>query len=219
MAQGLPSPQLQPHTHPHRQRQRQHLSQPLLPAHLQHLLGVLVGACLAYGLTRHLAALPSTFLTALLLAGGSVLSGRKLTPWLWWVVLGASCGGLLGSAMVVGQKIQGSHPHEGLALRLGIVASLMVAGAVGGGSLSRDANHPDRRPPKDTLRSASALCTGIFAVVVTLTFLHSGLDQARTVSSRLSTALTILVMALTGPGWLVHLLGSSWWGKGEGGRR
>jgi hypothetical protein len=201
---------------PHRQRQRP--SHPLLPGHWQQLLAVLVGAGLAYGLTRHLAALPSTLLTALLLAGGSVLSGRHLTPWLWWGVLGASCGGLLGSAMVVGQKIQSTHPHEGLELRLGIVACLMVAGVIGGGSLSRDANHPDRRPPKDTLRSASALCTGIFAVVVTLTFLHSGLDQARTVSSRLSTALTILVMALSGPGWLVHLLGSSRWGKGGGGK-
>ncbi|MFN9385527.1 MAG: hypothetical protein ACK6BU_01020 [Cyanobacteriota bacterium] len=199
-------------------RQRQRPSHPLPPGPLQQLLGVLVGAGLAYALTRHLAPLPSTLLTALLLAGASVLSGRHLTPWLWWGVLGASCGGLLGSAMVVGQKIQGTHPHEGLELRLGIVACLMVAGVIGGGSLSRDANHPDRRPPKDTLRSASALCTGIFAVVVTLTFLHSGLDQARTVSSRLSTALTILVMALTGPGWLVHLLGSSWWGKGGGGK-
>jgi hypothetical protein len=43
-------------------------------------------------------------------------------------------------------------------------------------------------------------------VLVTLTFLHSGLDQARTVSSRLSTSLTVLVLALSGPGWLVHLL-------------
>ncbi len=212
MAQGQPNPRLQPLL------TRQPASIPLLPGHFQQLLGVLVGAGLAYIVTRHLAALPSTFLSALLLAGGSILSGRHLTPWRWWAVLGASCGGLLGSAMVVGQKIQSTHPHEGLQLRLGIVACLMVAGAIGGGSLSRDANHPDRRPPKDTLRTASALCTGIFAVAVTLTFLHSGLDQARTVSSRLSTALTILVMALTGPGWLVHLLGSGWWGKGGGGK-
>jgi len=207
MAEGQPSQ----HVHPHPLRQRP--SAPLLPGHLQHLLGVLVGAGLAYGLTRHLDALPSTFVTAVVLAGASLLSGRHLTPWAWWGVLGAGCGGLLGTAMVVGQKIQTSHPHEGLAMRLAIVACLMVAGAIGGGSLSRDANHPDRRPPKDTLRTASALCTGIFAVVVTLTFLHSGLDPARTVSSRLSTALTILVLALTGPGWLVHLLGSSWSGR------
>jgi len=104
MAQGQPRQRLQPPS------LRQNPKAAMLPAHFQQLLGVLVGAGLAYGVTRHLAALPSTFLTAMLLAGGSVLSGRKLTPWLWWGVLGASCGGLLGSAMVVGQKIQGSHP-------------------------------------------------------------------------------------------------------------
>jgi hypothetical protein len=43
--------------------------------------------------------------------------------------------------------------------------------------------------------------------VVTLAFIHSGLDEARAISSRLSTSLTILVLALSGPGWLVHLLG------------
>jgi hypothetical protein len=56
------------------------------------------------------------------------------------------------------------------------------------------------------LRSASALTTGIFATLVTITFLHSGLDQARTVSSRLSTSLTILVLSLSGPGWVAHQL-------------
>jgi hypothetical protein len=213
MAEGQPSQRI--HPHPLRQRSRS----PLLPGPIQQLVGGLVGAGLAYGLTRHLPALPSTFFTAVGLAGASILSGRHLIPWVWWGVLGASCGGLLGTAMVVGQKIQSTHPHEGMGLRLGVVACLMVAGAIGGGSLSRDADHPDRRPPKDTLRSASALCTGIFAVVVTITFLHSGLDQARTISSRLSTTLTILVMALTGPGWLVHLLGSGWRGKGGGGGR
>jgi hypothetical protein len=38
-------------------------------------------------------------------------------------------------------------------------ASFILA-LVMGGSLSRDANHQERRPPRDTLRSASALCTG-----------------------------------------------------------
>ena len=178
-----------------------------LPEHLLQLLGALLGVAGTYLITSHLAALPSTFLTALMLAGGSVLSGRALAPWAWWGVLGASCGSLLGTAMVVGQKIQSTDPHEGLTLRLGLLASLMVAGAIGGRSLSLDAAHPNRRPPKETLRSASALTTGIFAAVVTLAFIHSGLDEARAISSRLSTSLTILVLALSGPGWLVHLLG------------
>lgn len=183
---------------------------PPLSLRLQQLLGALVGVGGAFLLTRQLPALPSSFLTALLLAGGSVASGRALAPWAWWGVVGASCGGLLGSALAVSHKMQSTDPQEGLALRLGLLACLMVAGAIGGRSFSLDARHPQRRPPKDTLRSASALTTGIFAVVVTLTYVHSGLDQARTVSSRLSTSLTILVLAVSGPGWLAHLLGQGW---------
>jgi hypothetical protein len=181
-----------------------------LPRRLQQILGALGGVVGAYLTTRHLTALPSTFLSALLLAGGSVASGRALAPWAWWGVVGASCGGLLGSAMVVTEKIQSTDPRVGLELRLALLGCLMVAGAIGGSSFSFDANHPDRRRPKDTLRSASALTTGIFAALVTLTFIHSGLVQARTVSSRLRTSLTILVLAVSGPGWLVHLLGRGW---------
>lgn len=180
------------------------------PVGLQQLVGALAGVGGGYLVTSQLQALPSTFLTALLLAGGSVASGRTLAPWTWWGVMGASCGALLGSAMVVAHKIQATDPREGLGLRLAMLGCLMVAGAIGGRRFSLDAAHPGRRPPKDTLRSASALTTGIFATLVTLTFLHSGLDQARTVSSRLSTSLSILVLALSGPGWLVHLLGSGW---------
>lgn len=172
----------------------------------------------AFLLTRHLAALPSTLLTALLLAGGSVRSGRTTSAWRLWALIGAGCGGLLGTAMVVAAKIQSSDPREGLELRLAMLLCLMVAGVIGGSSFSHDGSHPDRRAPKDTLRSASALTTGIFAAVVTLTFLHAGLDQARTVSSRLSTSLTILVLSLSGPGWLAHLLSEGWRQRRRDGR-
>ena len=54
------------------------------------LLGAgLAAVAIAYLGTRHLQALPSTLLTALLLAGGSVASGRTRTPWRWWMVMGA----------------------------------------------------------------------------------------------------------------------------------
>jgi len=177
---------------------------------LRSLATGLAAIAIAYLITRHLPALPSTFLTAVLLAGGSVASGRTRSPWRWWTVVGACCGGLLGTAMVVAEKIQASDPHAGFNLRLAMLSCLIVAGAIGGSSFSLDAANPGRRPPKDTLRSASALTTGIFAALVTLTFLHAGLDQARTVSSRLSTSLTILVLSLSGPGWLAHQLSEGW---------
>lgn len=177
---------------------------------LRSLAAGLAAIAIAYLITRHLQALPSTFLTALLLAGGSVASGRTRSPWRWWAVMGACCGGLLGTAMVVAEKIQATDPHAGFQLRLAMLGCLVVAGAIGGSSFSLDAANPGRRRPKDTLRSASALTTGNFAALVTLTFLHAGLDQARTVSSRLSTSLTILVLSLSGPGWLAHQLSEGW---------
>ena len=88
-----------------------------------------------------------------------------------------------------------------------LLCSIALAGA---GSLAGHAFSTTRslydRQPKDLLRSASALTTGLFAVLVTLTFIHGGLDAARTFSSRLSTSLTILVASLSVPGWLIHLL-------------
>ena len=179
------------------------------PSRLATPLAALLGVVGAYLITRHLAALPSSFISALLLAGGSLIIGRSLASWIWWAVLGASCGGLLGSAVVVAAKIQSTEPHQGFGLRLAILGCLIVAGAIGGRSLSLDAANPERRRPKDTLRSASGLTTGIFATLVTLAFLHSGLDEARALSSRLSTALTILVLAVSGPGWLVHWIGGA----------
>jgi len=52
----------------------------------------------------------------------------------------------------------------------------------------------------------SAPSPPVFAVLVTLAFVQSGLDVARTFSSRLSVALTILVASITVPVWVVHLL-------------
>jgi hypothetical protein len=83
---------------------------------------------------------------------------------------------------------------------------LAVAGVIAGHTLSRAHMPLDGRRPRDLLRSASALTTGVFAAIVTLTFIHSGLDPARAFSSRLSTSLTILVAAVAAPGWLSHLL-------------
>ena len=52
---------------------------------------------------------------------------------------------------------------------------------------------------------------GLFATLVALDYLHQGLDGARAFSSRLSTALTILVATLTVPGWMAHTLAHPTW--------
>ena len=173
---------------------------------LRRLAGGLLGAVLGYGLTSRLPEVPATLLGALALGGTAQLSGRTVDPLHWWALLGAATGSVLGTAVVLAARLQASAPADHLLGRALTVGCFALAGGLAGRRLSRDALLGSGHPPRELLRSASALTTGIFAVLVTLTFLHSGLDPARAFSSRLSTALTILVTAITVPGWLIHLL-------------
>ncbi|MCP9800194.1 hypothetical protein [Synechococcus sp. RedBA-s] len=175
-------------------------------AQASRIAGAFVGIAAAYAISRHLAFLPSTLFSSLVLAATSTVIGRNHSPLRWWALLGTTCGAVLGSAVMLAEKLQQSEPQGDLATRALLLGCLALAGCVAGHSLSRDAAGESARHPRDLLRSASALTTGIFAVLVTFTFLHSGLDTARTFSSRLSTSLTILVATLTIPGWLTHLL-------------
>ncbi len=176
------------------------------PRQRARIAGALAGSALAYAVTRHLPHVPSTLLSSLVLAGSASFIGRIHSPLRWWVLLGATCGSLLGTAVVLAAKLQHSAPQGDLTTRAAVLGCFALAGCVAGRSLSRDAAGTTARHPRDLLRSASALTTGIFAVLVTVTFLLYGLDTARTFSSRLSTSLTILVATVTVPGWLTHLL-------------
>lgn len=174
--------------------------------HLGRLLGALLGLAAGLAITSSLAVVPSSLLSSLALASGASLSSRALQPMLWWAVLGVGCGSLIGTASVLAQTLQTADAADGLQQRAIGVGALALAGLVAGHQLSGSSQNPNQPHPRDILRSASALTTGIFAVLVTVTFIHSGLDQARTFSSRLSTSLTILVASLSVPGWLAHLL-------------
>jgi uncharacterized protein involved in response to NO len=170
------------------------------------LLGGLVGAILAFLLTWSLPLVASTVVSSVGLAAGAGFIGRLRRPLVWWAGLGAVAGGLLGTATVLTERLQELDPRGDWSTRALVVLLLALAGAAAGRLLSGDASRSDRHQPRDVLRSVSALTTGIFAVLVTLAFVHSGLDVARTFSSRLSVSLTILVASITVPGWVVHLL-------------
>jgi len=174
--------------------------------HPSRILGGLIGAALAYLLAARLPLVASTLLSSLALAAGASFIGRQRRPLLWWAGIGCGTGALLGTATVLAEWLQELDPRSDWATRALVVLLLAVAGAVAGRLLSGDLHRSDRHQPREVLRSASALTTGIFAVLVTIAFIHSGLDVARTFSSRLSSSLTILVASLSVPGWLVHLL-------------
>jgi hypothetical protein len=173
---------------------------------IRRILGGLIGAACGFAVARQLPLVPSTLLSALVLAGGVNLSGPPQDAGRWWGLIGAASGTLIGSASVLATALEQQDAAAQLPQRLLIVLLLAAAGALAGRRLSRGGRWQPGRQPRELLRSASGLTTGVFAAIVTLTYIHSGLELARSVSSRLSTALTILVIALVGPAWLSHLL-------------
>ncbi|MEB3331677.1 MAG: hypothetical protein VKI83_04190 [Synechococcaceae cyanobacterium] len=176
------------------------------PQPLRSLLASLLGIAAGLGLTRFLPVVPSTLLNALILAGGARLSASCHHPSRWWGLIGCLSGSLIGNGWVLAKALHETHPADHAAGRITLVGLIALAGMLAGESLARSPQAGSRRRPADLLRSASGLTAGIFAVLVTLTFLHLGLDGARAFSSRLSTSLTILVATLAAPGWLMHLI-------------
>lgn len=176
------------------------------PQQLRRILGALLGTGIGFALARQLPVVPSTLLSALVLALGASWSGAARAPLQWWGLIGAACGALLGTSTVLAAALNASSPAGHWGERALTVLVLALAGAIAGRNLNHTERWAAHQQPKALLRSASALTTGIFAGIVTLTYIHAGLDPARTFSSRLSTSLTILVMSLAAPGWLSHLL-------------
>lgn len=176
------------------------------PLRLKRLIGPLLGASGGYLLAQALPLVPSTLLSALVLATATHLSAQPQDPGRWWALIGAGSGSLVGTGARLAAALDQLNPAEQLPQRALTVLLLAIAGAIAGRRLAGRQGWQPGRQPRDLLRSASALTTGVFAAIVTLTYIHSGLDVARTLSSRLSTSLTILVLSLVAPAWLSHLL-------------
>jgi hypothetical protein len=167
------------------------------------------GVAFGYGVATATQTVPSTLLTALLLGGGTALVGRWSDPGRWWGMVGMACGSLVGTAVKLSTDVV-NVPTTPTSLEPGItVLTIGIAGLVAGNALGPRWGADWSRRPKDLLRSASGLTTGLFAAVITFTYVNGGLEAARTLSSRLSTGLTILIFSLVAPGWLFHLMRQS----------
>lgn len=174
------------------------------------VLGAVAGGSLSYWVTTQLTAQVSVFACAIIIALTSLGSVRRSQPMVWWGLLGAIAGSIVGTGSILADTLQPMELPDEVKARAIAVASLALAGCVAGAILGWSLHKPHIRHPREFLKAASALTTGIFAVFVTLKFIQAGLDPARTLSSKLSISLTILVASLTVPGWLGYLLGRSY---------
>lgn len=125
---------------------------------------------------------------------------------LWWMIIGAIAGMLLGIGGVLAGSLAESKEPLDLNLRLTFVAAQSTAGFIAGVILGRKIHKAHLPTLKDLLSSLSALTVGLFALIVTVRFTIEGLEPARTLSSRLSVSTTILITLLAIPGAIGYLL-------------
>lgn len=174
--------------------------------HWLMLLGTLIGGGLALLAISHLpltqAGLTSSFVLASLVVTCAYISN----PVLWWMGMGAIAGILVGLGGVMAGHLAQEKEVMELGSRLIFVSFLISAGFISGVILGRKIHKAHLPTLREFISSLSALTAGLFAVIVTIRFITTGLEPARALSSRLSASMTILITLLALPGALGYLL-------------
>ncbi|WP_413324716.1 hypothetical protein [Synechococcus sp. MIT S9503] len=173
------------------------------------MASLLLGAGLGYAINLHLPLLADVTISCIFLILLSRLRNRLKTPSQWWGSIGLCSGSFLGTASSMVNEMQRGNeaastysPWE----RLALIVILGITGVLAGSRVGIDPDAVEGRSIGDLLRSLSGTFTGVFGVLVAIAFVFNGLEEARALSSRLTTTLTIIILGLVGPGWISHRL-------------
>ena len=173
------------------------------------MASLLLGAGLGYAINLHLPLLADVTISCIFLILLSRLRNRLKTPSQWWGSIGLCSGSFLGTASTMVNEMQrGSEAASSYSPweRLALIVILGITGVLAGRHVGIDPDAVEGRSIGDLLRSLSGTFTGVFGVLVAIAFVFNGLEEARTLSSRLTTTLTIIILGLVGPGWISHRL-------------
>ena len=173
------------------------------------MASLLLGAGLGYAINLHLPLLTDVAISCIFLILLSRLRNRLKTPAQWWGSIGLCSGSFLGTASsMVNEMQRGSEAASSYSPweRLALIVILGITGVLAGRHVGIDPDAVEGRSIGDLLRSLSGTFTGVFGVLVAIAFVFNGLEEARALSSRLTTTLTIIILGLVGPGWISHRL-------------
>ena len=173
------------------------------------MASLLLGAGLGYAINLHLPLLADVTISCIFLILLSRLRNRLKTPSQWWGSIGLCSGSFLGTASsMVNEMQRGSEAASSYSPweRLALIVILGITGVLAGRHVGIDPDAVEGRSIGDLLRSLSGTFTGVFGVLVAIAFVFNGLEEARALSSRLTTTLTIIILGLVGPGWISHRL-------------
>ena len=173
------------------------------------MAALLIGAGIGYAINLNLPLLADVTVSCIVLILLSKLRNRLKTPMQWWGSIGVCSGSFLGTASSMVHEMQRADEAASAYSpwqRLALIVILGITGVLAGRHVGIDPDAVEGRSIGDLLRSLSGTFTGVFGVLVAIAFVFNGLEEARTLSSRLTTTLTIIILGLVGPGWISHRL-------------
>ena len=172
------------------------------------LSALFISAAIGYVVTLIAPLFAGLIISCILLILVSRLRNRLHQPLLWWLGTGLCSGSFLGTAssMVNNVHQHGATPANTPLERLLFIVVLGITGFFSGSRVGINPDAVEGRSIGDLLRTLSGTFTGVFGVLVGIAFVLGGLEEARTLSSRLTASLTIIVLGLLGPGWISHQL-------------
>ena len=180
----------------------------LKPHRGSDLSALFISAAIGYVVTLIAPLFACLIISCLLLILLSRLRNRLHQPLLWWSSIGLCSGSFLGTASSMVNNIHqhGATPANTTLERLLFIVVLGITGFFSGSRVGINPDAVEGRSIGDLLRTLSGTFTGVFGVLVGIAFVLGGLEEARTLSSRLTASLTIIVLGLLGPGWISHQL-------------
>ena len=180
----------------------------LKPHRGSDLSALFISASIGYVVTLIAPLFTGLIISCLLLILLSRLRNRLHQPLLWWSSIGLCSGSFLGTASSMVNNIHqhGATPANTTLERLLFIVVLGITGFFSGSRVGINPDAVEGRSIGDLLRTLSGTFTGVFGVLVGIAFVLGGLEEARTLSSRLTASLTIIVLGLLGPGWISHQL-------------
>lgn len=167
------------------------------------LIGSVVGGAVSLMVIRNIPPEQAAIVCSLGVAGLAIACTQLTKPWLWWTAVGTIAGIIIGTSAVLSES-PNRVPLE-FDDRLTIEGLQGLAGFIAGILLGRKIHNPHVPSLKTFLSTLGAFTTGIFAVTVTIKYIFAGLEEARSLSSRLSTSTTILITTFVIPGAISYL--------------
>lgn len=172
-------------------------------------LGTLTGCMVALAAIEHLSVEQAALTSAILLAVLAFAATELSSPKRWWLCVGMIAGIIVGLGSSLSETLAENRQPLEFQVRCLVIGLQMLAGFIAGvfwGYKTTRANIP---PLGTFLSRLSGVTAGLYAIVVTVDFIWEGLEEARTLSSRLSATTTILITALILPAIVGYLIAES----------